>query len=105
MEHRRFEKTDMELSTIAPGGLPARYEGFVEHPPAREKRAIHLRARELGINLFDMGYGDEAHIPDELKGPGDHHFSLKVGGPPLAGGGAEEVSRDLEQGIVFEPDC
>ena len=83
MEYRRFGKTDMELSTIALGGLLAHYEGFVEHPPPGEKRAIYLRARELGVNLFDMGYGDEVHIPDELKGPGgDHHFSLKVGGPP-----------------------
>lgn len=85
MEYRRFGKTDMHLSTIALGGLLAHYEGFVEHPPPEEKRAIYLRALELGINLFDMGYGDEVHIPDELKGPnGAHHFSLKAGAPAVA---------------------
>lgn len=83
MEYRRFGKTDIQLSTIALGGLLAHYEGFVEHPPPEEKCAIYLRAFELGINLFDMGYGDEVHIPAELKGPhGNHHFSLKVGAPP-----------------------
>ena len=33
MEYRRFGKTDMELSTIALGGLLAHYEGFSGHPP------------------------------------------------------------------------
>ena len=49
------------------GGLLARYEGALGHPPPEEKRRIYLRAAELGINLFDMGYGDEVHIP-ELEG-------------------------------------
>ena len=32
-----------------------------------------------------MGYGDEVHIPDELKGPrDDRFFSLKVGAPAAA---------------------
>jgi aryl-alcohol dehydrogenase-like predicted oxidoreductase len=60
------------------------WEGAAGHPPAEEKRRIYLRAAELGINLFDMGYGDEPHIPDELKGPSDdRHFSLKVGEPKV----------------------
>ena len=82
MEYRRFGQTDIELSTIGLGGLLARYEGFNGHPPPEEKRRIYLRADELGVNLFDMGYGDEVHIPDELKGPkDDRYFSLKVGAP------------------------
>ena len=83
MEYREFGQTGMRLSAVALGGLLAHYwEGESMHPPPEEKRCIYLRAAELGINLFDMGYGDEVHIPDELKGPGDdRHFSLKVGAP------------------------
>ena len=85
MEYRRFGQTDMELSTVGLGGLLARYEGINGHPPPEEKRRIYLRAAELGVNLFDMGYGDEVHIPDELKGPrDDRFFSLKVGAPAAA---------------------
>ena len=85
MEYRRFGQTDMELSTIGLGGLLARYEGISGHPPPEEKCRIYLRAAELGVNLFDMGYGDEVHIPDELKGPrDDRFFSLKVGAPAAA---------------------
>ncbi|HCL27600.1 MAG TPA: hypothetical protein DIC52_04080 [Candidatus Latescibacteria bacterium] len=82
MERRRFGSTDMELSVMGLGGLLARYEGALGHPPPEEKRRIYLRAAELGINLFDMGYGDQVHIPDELKGVDDErHFSLKMGAP------------------------
>ena len=82
MEYRKFGKTCMTLSTVGLGGLLAHYEGVCGHPPPEEKRQIYLRAAELGVNLFDMGYGDEVYIPDELKGPaGDHYFSLKVGAP------------------------
>ena len=82
MEFRRFGQTDMKLSAIALGGLLAHYEGVRGHPPPDEKRRIYLRSAELGINLFDMGYGDEVHIPKELKGPSeDRYFSLKVGAP------------------------
>ncbi|MBT6146645.1 MAG: hypothetical protein HOH74_14500 [Gemmatimonadetes bacterium] len=85
MERRRFGSTDMNLSVLGLGGLLARYEGALGHPPAEEKRCIYLRAAELGVNLFDMGYGDEAHIPDELKGENDDRcFSLKVGAPDAA---------------------
>ena len=83
MEYREFGRTGMRLSVVGLGGLLAHYwEGETAHPPPTEKRRIYLRAEELGINLFDMGYGDEVHIPDELKGPSDErHFSLKVGAP------------------------
>ena len=92
MEYREFGKTGMRLSTVGLGGLLAHYwEGEAGHPPPEEKRRIYLRAAESGINLFDMGYGDEVHIPEELKSPGENrYFSLKVGGPP-----AEEL-----EGIV-----
>lgn len=82
MEYRRFGTTDMILSTVGLGGLLARYEGYNGHPAPEEKQRIYLRAAELGINLFDTGYGDEVHIPDALKGPNEErHFSLKVGAP------------------------
>ena len=85
MDYREFGNTGMRLSTVGLGGLLAHFwEGAAGHPPAEEKRRIYLRAAELGINLFDMGYGDEPHIPEELKGPGgDRHFSLKVGDPKV----------------------
>jgi aryl-alcohol dehydrogenase-like predicted oxidoreductase len=83
MEYRAFGQTGLNLSVISLGGLLAHYEGVNGHPEPDVKRAIYLRALELGINVFDMGYGDEVHIPDELKGNGgDHYFSLKVGAPP-----------------------
>ena len=82
MEYRRFGQTDMKLSAIALGGLLAHYEGVRGHPPPEEKQRIYLRSAELGINLFDMGYGDEVHIPKELKRPSEgRYFSLKVGAP------------------------
>ncbi len=82
MEYRKFGKIGIKLSIMGLGGLLAHYEGVCGHPPPDEKRRIYLRAAELGINLFDMGYGDEIHIPEELKGPGENrHFSLKVGAP------------------------
>ena len=82
MEYRKFGNTDMVLSAVGLGGLLAHYEGINGHPPPEEKRRIYLRAAELGINLFDTGYGDEVHIPEELKGLSeDRFFSLKVGAP------------------------
>ena len=86
MEYREFGRTGMRLSVIGTGGLLAHYwEGESGHPPPEEKRQIYLRAAEAGINLFDMGYGDEVHIPEELKGNTDErHFSLKVGAPTAA---------------------
>ena len=86
MEYREFGRTGMRLSVIGTGGLLAHYwEGKYGHPPPEEKRQIYLRAAEAGINLFDMGYGDEIHIPEELKGNTDErYFSLKVGAPAAA---------------------
>ena len=86
MEYREFGRTGMRLSVIGTGGLLAHYwEGESGHPPPEEKRRIYLQAAEAGINLFDMGYGDEVHIPEELKGNTDErHFSLKVGAPAAA---------------------
>ena len=86
MEYREFGRTGMRLSVIGTGGLLAHYwEGESGHPPPEEKRRIYLRAAEAGINLFDMGYGDETHIPEELKGNTDErYFSLKVGAPAAA---------------------
>lgn len=86
MEYRQFGKTGMKLSAVGLGGLLAHYwEGGSGHPPPEEKARIYLRAAESGINLFDMGYGDEVHIPEELKGPKqDRYFSLKVGAPTAA---------------------
>jgi len=82
MEYRVFGKTGMNLSVIGLGGLLAHYEGVFGSAPPEEKRRIYLRAAELGINLFDMGYGEEIHIPDEIKGNRDDiHFALKVGAP------------------------
>jgi aryl-alcohol dehydrogenase-like predicted oxidoreductase len=43
-----------------------------------------------------MGYGDEVHIPDELKGNReDLHFALKLGGPP-----PKELPRLVERHLV-----
>ena len=82
MEYRLLGQTGMRLSAVGLGGLLARYEGACGTPPAAEKQRIYRRAVELGINLFDTGYGDEAHIPDELKGNSDErHFCLKLAGP------------------------
>lgn len=82
LETRAFGSTNLQLRAMGLGGLLARYEGIEGHPPPEEKRRIYLRAAELGINLFDTGYGDEIHIPDELKGPDDErYFSLKAGAP------------------------
>lgn len=82
MKYRPFGQTDIHISEVSLGGLLARYEGVLGHPPPDIKRQIYLRADELGINLFDMGYGDEVHIPDELKGHNEHRFfALKVGNP------------------------
>lgn len=79
MEYRRFGQTGMRLSVVGLGGLLAHYEGVCGHPSPEEKRRIYLRANELGINLFDMGYGDKVHIPEELKGNKEgRYFSLKA---------------------------
>ena len=97
MPYRRFGQTDMELSPMGLGGLLAHYEGALGHPPDDVKRQIYLRAAELGVNLFDMGYGDEPHIPQELKGNRDDlHFSLKPsGGSPRASAVEGEIDRHL----------
>ncbi|MFH1566839.1 MAG: hypothetical protein ABIL09_02495, partial [Gemmatimonadota bacterium] len=85
MEYRAFGRTGMRLSAVGLGGLLARYEAVCGHPPPEEKQRIYRRAAELGINLFDTGYGDEVHIPEELKGSGgDRHFALKLGAPAAA---------------------
>ena len=86
MEYRDFGRTGLRLSAVGLGGLLAHYwEGESAHPPPEEKRRIYLEAAERGITLFDMGYGDEVHIPAELKGPDTgYHFSLKVGAPAAA---------------------
>ena len=69
MEYREFGTTGMRLSTVGLGGLLAHYwEGESGHPAPEEKQQIYLQAAESGINLFDTGYGDEVHIPKELKG-------------------------------------
>ena len=92
MPYRRFGQTGMELSPMGLGGLLAHYEGRLGHPPAEEKQRIYLRATELGVNLFDTGYGDEKYIPEELKGNReDLHFSLKSGR-----GGGSPRSTELE---------
>lgn len=81
MEYRTFGKTGMRLSIVGVGGLLAHYwEGDAGHPPPDEKQRVYLHAAEAGINLFDMGYGDEVHIPEALKGPcDDRYFALKAG--------------------------
>jgi len=96
MLYRPFGQTGLELSVISLGGLLAHYEGVNGHPDPEVKRAIYLRAKELGVNVFDMGYGDEVHIPEELKGNGgDHHFALKVGAPP-----AEELEATVDSHLA-----
>jgi aryl-alcohol dehydrogenase-like predicted oxidoreductase len=82
MEYRSFGQTGMRVSAIGLGGLLARYEGVCGRPSAEERVQIYRRAAELGINLFDTGYGDQVHIPDELKGNTDQrYFCLKLGAP------------------------
>lgn len=83
MQYRDFGSTGLRLSAVGLGGLLAHYwEGEAGHPPPEEKRRIYLEAAARGVTLFDMGYGDEVHIPAELKGPDTgYHFSLKVGAP------------------------
>ncbi|MFQ6044213.1 MAG: aldo/keto reductase, partial [Candidatus Poribacteria bacterium] len=96
MEYRTFGQTEMKLSVVGIGGLLAHYEGVLGSEPPEEKRRIYLRAVELGVNLFDMGYGDEVHIPEELKGNRDDlHFALKLGGPP-----PQELPRLVERHLV-----
>lgn len=82
MNYRSFGDTGIAVSEIALGGLLARYEGVCGHPSAQVKERIYLEALERGITLFDMGYGDEIYIPDELKGNSDsHNFALKFTAP------------------------
>ena len=96
MEYREFGQTGMELSVMGLGGLLAQFEGRYGHPSPEVKRAMYLRADERGINLFDMGYGDEVHIPDEIKGPADNrYFSLKVGEPK-----AEDLDTIIEKHLL-----
>ena len=96
MEYRSFGQIEMKLSVVALGGLLARFEGVEGHPSPDEKRRIYFRARELGVNLFDMGYGDEVHIPDEFKGnSGDHYFALKAG--PQS---ADELERLIDKHLA-----
>ena len=96
MEYREFGQTGMRLSAVGLGGLLARYEGYCGHPPPEEKRRIYLRSAELGINLFDMGYGDHIHIPEELKGNGEgRYFSLKV-----AAAQAETLEEEVDKHLA-----
>ena len=82
MKYRSFGDTGIAVSEIALGGLLARYEGVCGHPSAQIKKNIYLEALAQGISLFDMGYGDEVYIPDELKGnSGSHSFALKFTAP------------------------
>lgn len=85
MEYRELGTTGMQVSAVGLGGLLARYEGVCGRPSSEEKGAIYRRAVELGINLFDTGYGDEVDIPDALRGTADDRFfALKVGVPNAA---------------------
>ena len=81
MQYRTFGQTGMTLSAVGLGGLIAHYwEGADAGPSPDQKQRVYRHAAEAGINLFDTGYGDEAHLPDELKGPGDdRYFALKTG--------------------------
>ena len=82
MEYRFFGSTGMSFSVIGLGGLLAHYEGVCGHPSSGQKQSIYRRADELGINLFDMGYGDEVYIPDEFRNSNSNRFfALKTGVP------------------------
>ncbi len=76
MEYRRFGRTDLELSTIALGGLLAHYEGFVGHPPPRGEA---FPERPAGLRR-------QRPRPGCRRRPGDLQLRL-----PLPGGGAEEI--------------